>query len=151
MLLALASEQYGVDARIVALEHDADFAGQTRELLERHGVADRAEVRLAPLAPTGLAGHRAPWYDAAALADLSDIGLVLVDGPPASTGTASRYPLVPLLKDRFAQRCTIVVDDTNRPEDAEVVRRWQDELSDFKVASLSLDKGAAVLSRGPAT
>lgn len=147
VVLALAAREHGIPSRIVALEHQPEWAEHTRRMLERHGVADFAEVRLAPLAPTSLEGHETPWYDQAALADLTDVGLVLVDGPPEGTGPRARFPMVPLLRDRFAQRCTILVDDTARPGDADVVERWRSVVPDFAVGKLHLDKGAAVLTR----
>jgi hypothetical protein len=147
VVLALAAREHGIDTRIVALEHDPEWAESTRRLLARHGVADLAEVRVAPLGPTSLEDHSTPWYDESALADLSDVGLVLVDGPPEGTGPRARYPMVPLLRDRLAARCTILVDDTARPGDADVVARWQPFLPDFAFDTLHLDKGAAVLTR----
>ena len=147
VVLALAAREHGIATRIVALEHDPDWAESTRRLLARHGVAEYAEVRVAPLGPTSLADHHTPWYDESALADLSEVGLVLVDGPPEGTGPRARYPMVPLLLDRLARRCTILVDDTARPGDADVVDRWRPLLPDFEFASLHLDKGAAVLTR----
>ncbi|WP_296602167.1 class I SAM-dependent methyltransferase [Nocardioides sp.] len=147
VVLALAAREHGIPTRIVALEHDPVWAESTRRLLERHGVADLAEVRLAPLGATSLVDHATPWYDEAALGDLHDVGLVLVDGPPEGTGPSARYPMVPLLHDRLARRCTILVDDTNRPGDAGVVDRWRTLLPEFDVATLHLDKGAAVLTR----
>ena len=148
VVLALAAREHGIATRIVALEHDPDWAESTRRLLARHGVAEYAEVRVAPLGPTSVEGHSTPWYDESALADLTDVGLVLVDGPPEGTGPRARYPMVPLLRDRLARRCTILVDDTARPGDADVVERWRALLPDFEVATLHLDKGAAVLTRG---
>ena len=147
VVMALAVREHNLPTRIVALEHQPEWAEVTRRLLERHGVAEYAEVRLAPLAPTSLDDHETPWYDESALADLSDIGLVLVDGPPEGTGERARYPMVPLLRDRFAPRCTILVDDTDRPGDADVVERWRPLLPDFEFGVLDLDKGAAILTR----
>ncbi|WP_284533644.1 class I SAM-dependent methyltransferase [Nocardioides sp. T2.26MG-1] len=147
VVLALAAREHGITTRIVALEHDAAWAETTRALLARHGVSDYAEVRVAPLGPTSLEGHHTPWYDEAALADLSDIGLVLVDGPPEGTGPSARYPMAPLLRDRLAPRCTILVDDTDRPGDADVVARWRSVLPDFEFDTLHLDKGATVVTR----
>jgi Methyltransferase domain len=147
VVLALAAREHGIATRIVALEHDPDWAESTRRLLARHGVAEYAEVRVAPLGPTSLTDHHTPWYDESALADLSEVGLVLVDGPPEGTGPRARYPMVPLLRDRLARRCTILVDDTARPGDADVVDRWRLLLPDFEFTTLRLDKGAAILTR----
>ena len=148
VVMALAVREHGLPTRVVALEHDAEWAAHTRRMLERHGVADLAEVRVAPLAPTSLEGHDTPWYDESAIADLTDIGLVLVDGPPEGTGPRARYPMVPLLRDKLAERCTVLVDDTARPGDADVVESWRSMLPGFELELLKLDKGAAVLTRG---
>jgi hypothetical protein len=147
VVLALAAKEHGIPTRIVALEHQPEWAEHTRRMLERHGVADLAEVRIAPLQPISLEDHSTPWYDESAIADLTDVGLVLVDGPPEGTGPRARYPMVPLLRDKLAARCTIVVDDTARPGDADVVERWRPLLPGFDLELLKLDKGAAVLSR----
>jgi hypothetical protein len=148
VVLASAVREHGLDTRIVSLDHHAHYAAQTRALLERHGVADLVDVRFAPLARTHVPDHLTPWYDEAAIADLHDIGMLVVDGPPTATGPAARYPAVPLLAGRFAARCCIVVDDTTRPGDRAVVARWAAQLPEFAVRDLPLEKGAAVLHRG---
>ncbi len=147
LFLALAAKQYGVPTRIVALEHDRTYARRTREMLAHHGVAEFAEVRHAPLARTHLEDHETPWYDETVLSDLKGIGLLLVDGPPARTGPAARFPAIPILKDDLAETCTILVDDLVRAEDREVSERWRPELPDFSYEILALHKGAAVLRR----
>lgn len=147
VVMALAVREHGLPTKVIALEHNPEWADHTRRMLERHGVAEFAEVRVAPLAPTSLADHETPWYDESAIADLSEIGLVLVDGPPEGTGPRARYPMVPLLKDKLADHCTILVDDTARPGDADVVERWKPFLPEFEFEALRLDKGASVLTR----
>ncbi|HYF73582.1 MAG TPA: class I SAM-dependent methyltransferase [Nocardioides sp.] len=147
-VLALAVREHGLDTRIVSLDHNAHYAARTRELLERHGVADLVDVRFAPLARTHVPDHLTPWYDEAAIADLQDVGMIVVDGPPKATGPAARYPAIPLLAERLAPRCCIVVDDTVRPDDRAVVTRWAEQLPDFAVRDLPLEKGAVVLQRG---
>jgi len=131
LYLSLAATQHGLATRIVSLEHEEHFAQQTRALLERHGVGDRAEVRLAPLEPSSVPGHETPWYAESALAGLDGIGLLLIDGPPTATGPQARYPAVPLLKDRFAAECTIVMDDLIRGADHETAESWAALLPDF--------------------
>lgn len=148
LFLALAAQQHGVDGRIVSLESDLEYAEGTRALLAEHGVAHLAEVRHAPLAPTGLPDHDAPWYDRAALEDLHDIGLAFVDGPPGRTGPQARYPFVPLLAERLAPRCVIVMDDANRREERGVTERWLPQLTGFSHRFLELARGAGLFERG---
>ena len=81
------------------------------------------------------------------LADLTEVGLLLVDGPPKATGPRPRYPAVPLLADRLSATCTILVDDVARAEDREVTDAWQVTLPDFTYDVLPLRRGAAVLHR----
>ena len=148
LFLALAAEQHGLPTRIVSLEHLEEYAEGTRALLARHGVAHRAEIRLAPLGPSSVPGHDTAWYAESAVADLAEIGLLFVDGPPEATGPMVRYPAVPLLRDRFAADCTIVLDDAVRDDEREAERRWAEELPDFTLDHVrEYDKHASVLSR----
>lgn len=145
--LALAIQKYGVDSRVVSLEHDARFGKATVETLRRHGVDHLVEVRDAPLT-VALDGHPTPWYSPSAFEDLHDIGLLFVDGPPEATGPLVRYPAVPLLHERFAYDVTVVLDDMIRESERTVARRWAELLPDFRYEHLRLQKGAGVFRRG---
>lgn len=148
LLLALAVRQYGLSTRVVALEHLERLKAQTEQALRQHGVADFAEVRLAPLSPSSVPDHATPWYGEEALADLDKIGLLVVDGPPETTGEHARFPAVPLLRERMSPSCVVVVDDLNRPGDLEVVQSWKALLPDFEFEQLeTFQKGAGVFRR----
>jgi hypothetical protein len=145
--LALAMRRFGIDGRIVALDHDPVFAGQTRDLLARHDVGDLAEVRDAPLESFSLAGETYPWYARRAWEDLTGIGLLFVDGPPATTGHQARYPALPLLIGSLSPVATAVLDDLVVPDMQKVLRLWLDAYPDFGAEILPLEKQAAVLRR----
>jgi predicted O-methyltransferase YrrM len=147
--LALVIEQLDLGSRIVALEHQEQFATATRRELRRHGLEDVAEVRVAPLRPVeDLADHETPWYDKRLIEDLDDIGLVFVDGPPGNTGRLARLPAAPLLRERLADRCVIVVDDAGRDDERTVIQEWRKWLPDFVVEEVDAEKGAVVFRRG---
>ena len=110
--------------RLVSLEHEPEYVDRTRSLLAMHGLEHVAEVRLAPLTPLDLDGEKFDWYDPGVLADIADVDLVLVDGPPGRTGPAARYPAFPVLEPRLAPSAVIVVDDVQRPAEREIVDRW---------------------------
>jgi predicted O-methyltransferase YrrM len=148
--MGLLARQYGLDTRIVALEHDEAFARATSEMLRRHHLEEHAEVRHAPLTDTGLEGHDTPWYDVSVIAELNEIGLLFVDGPPARTGDQARLPAVPLLRDRFAADCTIILDDYVRDEEKETAVAWRGLLDDFDFREADVERGAAVFSRSSA-
>lgn len=120
--LGYALEQYG--GKLVSLDHDPDYARQTRAMLAAHGLNAVAEVREAPLREIAMAGRTYEWYDVAALADLTGIDLLLVDGPPAATGPDARYPALGILEQRLSATATVVLDDADRQDEREAVQRW---------------------------
>ncbi|MFC6151187.1 MULTISPECIES: class I SAM-dependent methyltransferase [Mumia] len=144
----LAIRHFGLDCKVVALEHHEGFGEQTRAVLARHGLGDVAEVRDAPLTEVDVAGYRGRWYDPAALETLSDVGLLLVDGPPAATGVHARFPAVPMMRDRFADRVSVVLDDMIRNDEQEVARMWEELLPGFSREDLRLQKRATIFRRG---
>lgn len=149
LLLALAIRTHGLPTRVVSLDHDAYFADQTRRRLAEHGVDDLADVRLAPLVPTGLPDHPTPWYDVAALppvADLPPAGVLVVDGPPETTGRLARWPAVPLLRDRLAPGCTVLLDDLGRAGEQAAAAAWLDAVPGAHFENVDLLKGLGVLT-----
>jgi methyltransferase family protein len=149
LFLALAAQQYGINCRLVSLEHQLAYAEGTRALLADHGVGHLVDVRHAPLTSTPLPDHPGPWYDPAAWEDLHDIGLAFVDGPPGDVGPQARYPMVPLLRDRLAERCVILLDDMNRADERGVGERWMAQLEGFDYRFLPLARGVGVFTRNP--
>jgi predicted O-methyltransferase YrrM len=146
--LALALRRFGIDGRIVALDHDPVYAGKTRDFLARHGVSDLAEVRDAPLEDFSLADGTYSWYAQPAWKDLTGIGLLFVDGPPAATGVKARYPALPLLREALTPAATVVADDLVVPDMRETLRLWLDAYPEFDSAILPLEKQAALLRHG---
>ncbi|WP_407352682.1 class I SAM-dependent methyltransferase [Luteimonas sp. R10] len=133
VLLAYALEKVG--GRLIALEHLEEYAEATRRDLQRHRLNHVAEVRAAPLEEFELSGGVFRWYARAAWADLRDIDLLLVDGPPKATGKMARYPALPLLAGALSAHATVVLDDMHRPEERQALELWQKEFSAIGVAA----------------
>jgi hypothetical protein len=129
--IALARALRDRGGRLHALEHDADWAEFVVGWLEREGLDGTASVIEAPLRPHGLALDGSGWYDERAVERLPEAGveLLLVDGPPAGEPDVarSRYPALPVLGDRLADSAIVVLDDVNRPGEAEVLAAWERE------------------------
>jgi predicted O-methyltransferase YrrM len=122
--------------RLVAVEHDAGWAGWVIEQLEREGIGSGVSVVLAPLVPHPRAEPGLSWYDEPTLTkglrtalQGDPIDLLLVDGPPAhASGMGlARYPALPVLLHQLAPGATVVLDDAERAGEQEVLRRWEDE------------------------
>lgn len=125
---AAALRHRGNGGHVWSLESDAAYADVTRENLKRHGLDAWATVVDAPLVDTPVAelGTVQPWYDLSGLpADVVGADLLFVDGPPGVTVRMSRFPAVPQLLARLRDGGLVVLDDTNRPQEREVVRRWR--------------------------
>jgi len=140
--LAYALEKAG--GRLVSLDHDPEYARRTRDLLDAHGLAAVAEVRTAPLSDLVVDGKNYRWYDVEQLADLRDIDLLLIDGPPAATGPDARFPAMHALESRLAPVATVVLDDVNRPDEQDAVRRWTENITGLKAEPQMLGRHAVM-------
>lgn len=134
-------------ARVVCLEHDERFAENSRDLIDAHDLGDVVEVRLAPLTEWKSGTRTYSWYDTEALADLTDIGLLFVDGPPGTVCPQARYPAIPLLLPRCGAEAVVVLDDTRREEEKAISDRWLADHPELERSVLPFDKGAHVFTR----
>ena len=122
--LALAIAQSGRDIKLVSLEHSEAYRQQTQDALASNDVLRFADVRYAPLEVQEIDGESYSWYSSAGYDDLDRIDLLFVDGPPAATGHKARFPAVPRLKDAMVDSALIVLDDTDREDEKEIVEEW---------------------------
>jgi hypothetical protein len=142
---AYALQLCGGSGRVVALEHDPVYLGQTRSLLEAHGLADRSDVRHAPIRETKVGSDTHPWYDTDEIDDLYDVGVLLVDGPIGSLAPQSRYPAAPLFRERLSPGAAILLDDADRPEETAIAERWCAEWPELTQSRLPHEKGTILL------
>lgn len=137
LLARLLSQRKAVGGgRLAAVEHDARWGRWVVGQLEREGVGAGVVVIDAPLLTHPAADEGLVWYDEAAVGVGLDaalgaelIDLLVVDGPPAFAAEhgMSRYPALPVLRERLASGATVVLDDIERPGEQEVLRRWERE------------------------
>lgn len=143
--LGYLAEQIG--AQVICLEHDGRYAQSSRDLIAAHDLGSVVEVRHAPLTDWKSGDEVHSWYDRAALEDITDIGLLFVDGPPGTVGPEARYPAVPLLLPRCGADMVIVLDDSERDEETAISDRWVAEHPEIECAVLRYEKGARVFTR----
>lgn len=128
ILMALAVKRSGrSEIRIVSLDHLQEFADSTRSQLDRVGLGDQVEVRLAPLEPTFVDEVEYPWYARSGYEDLTDINLVIVDGPPRATGPMARFPAYPILRELLSSPAYLILDDTRRGEERKIATEWLED------------------------
>ena len=121
------------EGHLTTLEHLAAYAEETRTEVSLHGLESWVNVRFAELTQIQVGESTYNWYSPAALHDISGIELLLVDGPPKASGPAARYPAIPLLAEKLSDRALIVLDDTDRPTENKILKRWLAELPGLEV------------------
>ncbi len=127
-------------APLLSFDHLPQYQQQTIQLLNQAGLQLNNQVTLAPLVPwQSPTGQAFNYYDCgsvlAALAQALQIPspkiLVVVDGPPASTGPMARYPAMARVLEHFGPACRIhfLMDDYLRADEQNIVNAWQAELT----------------------
>lgn len=134
--------------RLVAMDHKPDFAAKTREALARHGLSDWAQVIDAPLVPTSTPRGTFDWYDTTEV-DVTDVDLLLVDGPPQATGKHARYPALHVFEKKLAASAALLLDDTHREDERECVEIWLDETPGLSMLTASIPDVALLEYRRP--
>ena len=140
-------EKYNPEGNLYSLDHDEAYAGVTRQEIEMHGLSQYVKLTHAPLKDIEVKGQSFHWYDLSQFAPEMNIDLLIVDGPPVETVEFARYPALPLFHDLLAETCTIIIHDTNRTQETEIVERWLREYPDFTASIKHTDKGISILTR----
>jgi predicted O-methyltransferase YrrM len=148
LITAYCLKQLG-RGHVVSLEHDAPYVQQTQDLLALHGVSEYATVLHAPLVEYPLSTGVWRWYRLSDLPTDRPIDLLVVDGPPGALQPLSRYPALPLLEQYLSGKASILVDDANRPDEQEMVRRWVAEHRGWSARHYETETGAVALRRTP--
>jgi predicted O-methyltransferase YrrM len=148
VVMAGCLERLG-DGHLWSLEHLTSYAGETRDLVAAAGLEHRVTIVDAPLVDVRLGEGTWSWYDISDLPDIGPIDLLFVDGPPGDTGRLARYPALPMLLDRLAPEAAIVIDDSARPDELEMVARWRAEVPGLTLRQLRTQKGGTLLTRTP--
>lgn len=126
-----------------SLEHEAQYAVKTRRMLAEHGLSDWATVLDAPLQTI----HTdTPWYREEELPqEIGPIEMLVVDGPPSAVAPLARAPAMPRLRERMAPNFVVMIDDADRPDETEMIRRWCSAEPRLREIRVACEKGLAVL------
>lgn len=124
----IAHQLKATGGRLVSIDHDPKYAAATRYQLDLQSLSDVAEVNEAPLVARA---EGTPWYDESAFAGLTGIDLLLVDGPPGSTGPHARRPALEVLREALSPGATVILDDVVRDEEKEILDEWMARWPEF--------------------
>lgn len=119
VLLGLLAEKY--DRYVWVFEHHEEWARHIGEVCRELGL-DRVNVRYTPLRNYG----EYDWYQLPTCPFPRDFDLVVCDGPPGGI-QGGRYGLLPVMSQYLRSDCRILLDDTHRRKEKELIRRWANE------------------------
>jgi len=147
IVTARALQQLG-GGRLISLDHDAYFAGRTRDTLNQLGLQDFVDLRVAPLAQQKIDGEMRLWYDLSKIEIPDAIDLITVDGPPEPlTGEGGRYPVAPVFFNRLAIGGAALFDDASRPGEKNFIEKILSKFPYFKKDDIPAEKGCTKLTR----
>ena len=147
VLCAMALELIDGEGLVYALEHEEHWVEITTKTLERHGVLHRAKVLHRPLVETKIESEQWMWYDLGAVDIPDQAEILLIDGPPQSTGNLARYPALPLLINRLSSNAIIFLDDGRRPDEQATWERWKGEIPGLQAKRHNDAKGTIEIRR----
>lgn len=147
----------------IAFEHLKKYHDQTLAGLEASKLAKAVQLVLAPLQPyQSPEGNTYSYYDCHdTLADLAKTFpvsgikiLMIVDGPPSSTGKHARYPALPAVLAHFKNHAVdILLDDYVRADEKEVGALWEKDFKQLghfvEIENINMEKGALLISSRP--
>lgn len=128
--LGYLAQRFG--SQVVTLDHLEGYLELTRTAVNRHGLSEHVDCRLAPLEKVETDGEQYSWYALSALRDLDDVDLVVIDGPPAATGPKARYPALPNIIERLAPHASVILDDAHRQDELDIVDSWLSTFTSFE-------------------
>jgi predicted O-methyltransferase YrrM len=128
-------------ALVISIDNSAEYAHKTQQMLASHGITN-VEVRVAPLTSHA---SGVEWYESSKLADLSDIDLLFIDGPPGSKNDRARHPALAECLPKLSPRAIIVIDDAGRDGERNLAEEFAKALPSHTLEFLPHEKGTAVL------
>lgn len=135
----------GEARQVMALDHDLNYAHQTQQNILNHRLQNVAKALYAPLKQFDIGSAQWLWYDTNDLPPFQTIDLLIVDGPPWYTQPIARYPALPLLFDRLSDGAILLLDDADRPDEQQIIQRWQTEFPCCLIQHISTEKGACLI------
>jgi hypothetical protein len=138
----LKEQGYG---KVFAFDHDEKFVQTTRQMIIKHGVDDAVEIIHAPIKEIILNNKTFLYYDIDKFANLKNIDILIVDGPPERIQKFARYPALPALFNKLSSRAIILVDDAVGVDIREAVKKWQDEFKNLESSYIETEKGAYLI------
>jgi predicted O-methyltransferase YrrM len=128
--------------KIVSIDNSDEWGAKTVALLKEHKLRG-VDVRIAPLRPYA---NGSDWYEVAAIRDLKNIDLLIIDGPPGSKNPEARYPALQQFKDKLSASAIVIIDDVHRDGERKLAEDFAKALPNHVLTVLDHEKGTAIIA-----
>ncbi|MFN8771074.1 MAG: class I SAM-dependent methyltransferase [Neisseriaceae bacterium] len=129
--------------KVYSLEHIAQYVEETRNMITQHQLnANNINIIHSPLVTYEFGQEKFNWYSLEKFPNNLTIDLLIVDGPPRTTGKMARYPIIPLFSPYLSSKATIILDDAKRDDEKEIANRWLREYPSLNAKVYNTQKGA---------
>lgn len=131
--------------RVYSLENGEEYVAKTRAEVNSFCLNDYASVIHAPLQNHAIGNTNYDWYSVAELPAVP-IDMLVIDGPPGFQNENARYPAIPVLIDRLADGCVILLDDAARRGEINAVEQWLSGYDFLTHEYMNTQRGCSVLT-----
>jgi hypothetical protein len=135
---------------LLSLDHDPDWANETRRHISANGLQNHVEVLDAPLARQKFDGKDFDWYQMPEqLRHIEQIDMLTVDGPPQTIDSTAlaRYPALPAFAAQLSKHAVIFIDDAKRVTEQDMVKIWLQQYPGWKLKMIDTVPGTCLLER----
>ncbi len=143
-LMADLIRQEGLSTRIISIESDLAYLQQVERELKAEALDHLVELVHAPLQAVDVNGTTYQWYILPE--NVPSLGMLIIDGPPESTGKLARYPALPLLTAHLTPDALVIADDADRKDVLDAIALWN-QSEEWQVQFHPLSRAIATLQR----
>jgi len=136
--------QINMSGQVYSLENGEEYANQSRDNLKMFSLDPFATILHSPLDKVSIDESSYDWYKLTDLPDVK-IDMLVIDGPPGFIQRHSRFPALPLLFDRLAEKSIVFLDDAARAEEKQLVSMWLDLYPEIEHEYVETERGCSIL------
>jgi predicted O-methyltransferase YrrM len=130
--------------RVVTFDHDLEWIKLTQLYLKHNGLAELSEIIHVPLVKHDNKNYE--WYDYKAHQEkISDIDLLVVDGPPSVFNEMIREGALTYLYDLLNDDAVIFIDDAARKGERQIVANWLKQYPQLKIHKFDTLTGVCII------
>jgi predicted O-methyltransferase YrrM len=131
---------------LISLEHEEQFTTVTKKLIKQLQLESFVSLHVAPLRLFSIGNKKWFWYDfESSLNNITQIDLMIVDGPPQKKQPMCRYPAMPLIRNKFVKGSRLILDDVRRSDEQKIIQRWKKEF-DIALEIFEHERGTCLIT-----